>query len=162
MTQYKKQWYSYSQQLALKVPPVALTLLIAGMMWAVPAGMYLPGLELSFLLTTILALLGIIVCLAGVLAFRLARTTVDPTEPAKTSSLVVTGIYHCTRNPMYLGFLLLLLAWAFFLGKLSAFACIPVFIWYLTLFQIKPEEEILATQFGSEYTRYTASVRRWL
>lgn len=54
MTQYKKQWYSYSQQLALKVPPVALTLLIAGMMWAVPAGMYLPGLELSFLLTTIL------------------------------------------------------------------------------------------------------------
>lgn len=162
MNKYKNSGHTYSQRLALKVPPVALTLLSAGIMWAIPAVMYLPGKALFFLPASLLALAGIVICLAGVLAFRLANTTVDPTDPAKASSLVATGIYRYTRNPMYLGFLLLLLAWAFFLGKLSAFACIPVFIWYLTLFQIKPEEEILTTQFGSEYIDYTTRVRRWL
>jgi protein-S-isoprenylcysteine O-methyltransferase Ste14 len=51
---------------------------------------------------------------AGIVSFRKAVTTVYPLKPDMTLSLVTTGIYKITRNPMYLGSLLLLIGWAFF------------------------------------------------
>ena len=64
-----------------------------------------------------LAALGAGVCLAGVASFRRARTTVNPLVPEQASSLVQAGIYRHTRNPMYLGFAILLVAWAALLGR---------------------------------------------
>jgi protein-S-isoprenylcysteine O-methyltransferase Ste14 len=87
---------------------------------------------------------------------------VDPRTPAAASSLVVGGIYRVTRNPMYLGFLLVLLALALYLGTLTAFVVLPLFVVYLNEFQIKPEESALRARFGSAFDSYASRVRRWL
>ena len=149
--------------LALKVPPLALTGVVAVLMWALPAGMLLPTLDhWQATLGMAVAGIGLATCLAGVVAFRQSHTTVDPRTPVAASSLVDFGIYRYTRNPMYLGFLLMLLALALYLGKLTAFVLLPVFVVYLNELQIKPEETALRARFGADFDSYTASVRRWL
>lgn len=149
--------------LALKVPPLVLVALAAAAMWLLPAVAATPHLgPWHAWLCAALALLGAAICLAGVLAFRQARTTVDPLHPAAATSLVVRGIYRYTRNPMYLGFLVALLAWALYLAKLSAFLVLPLFVWYLSVFQIRPEEVALRERFGADFDAYAARVRRWL
>jgi protein-S-isoprenylcysteine O-methyltransferase Ste14 len=132
-------------------------------MWALPAGILLPRLDpWHAILCAVVAGIGLAICFAGVLAFRQSRTTVDPRTPAAASSLVVGGIYRYTRNPMYLGFLLVLLALALYLGTLTAVLLLPVFVFYLNEFQIKPEERALRKRFGTDFDFYAASVRRWL
>lgn len=154
---------SGSSAWALKVPPLALTGMVAVLMWALPVGVLLPRWSQGqAALSAVIAGIGLAICLAGVVAFRQSHTTVDPRTPAAASSLVVVGIYRYTRNPMYLGFLLVLLALALYLGKLTAFVLLPVFVLYLNELQIKPEETALRARFGTEFDSYTASVRRWL
>ena len=109
-----------------------------------------------------LALLGALTCLAGVVAFRRANTTVNPMKPDTTKSLVVSGIYGYTRNPMYLGFLLLLMAWAGALSNVLALGSLLAFVLYMNRFQILPEERMLASRFSQDYAEYRARVRRWL
>ena len=149
--------------LQLRLPPLALMVLAATAMWLLPPIAPTPRFGTwNELVCAAIALLGAIVCLAGVLAFRNAGTTVDPTRPTRASSLVDRGIYRHTRNPMYLGFLLVLLGWALYLAKLSSFLVLPLFVAYLTMFQIKPEEDALRERFGAEFDAYAARVRRWL
>ena len=109
-----------------------------------------------------LAALGVVIAIAGVVSFRRAKTTVNPMRPESASSLVVSGIYRYTRNPMYLGLLLLLLGWAIFLSNLAAFAVLPAFVVYINRFQIGPEERALDALFPREYPAYRARVRRWI
>ena len=86
----------------------------------------------------------------------------NPMKPDPTSSLVVSGIYRYTRNPMYLGFLLILLAWAAALSNLLALVSLLAFVLYMNSFQIVPEERILSSRFAQDYAEYRARVRRWL
>lgn len=109
-----------------------------------------------------LALAGLAFSTSGLLAFRRARTTVDPMHPASASRLVTGGIYRWTRNPMYVGLLLVLLAWATFLANLPAFAPVVLYVAYVHRFQIVPEERVLAQLFGEAYETYRRRVRRWL
>jgi protein-S-isoprenylcysteine O-methyltransferase Ste14 len=83
-------------------------------------------------------------------------------KPGSASVLVDGGIYRLTRNPMYLGFLVVLLGWAIFLSKLVALLPLPAFIFYMNRFQIQPEEKALAARFGQTFIAYKARVRRWL
>jgi protein-S-isoprenylcysteine O-methyltransferase Ste14 len=110
----------------------------------------------------VLALVGLAFGVAGVVSFRRARTTVNPTTPAAASSLVSSGVYRITRNPMYVGLALLLFAWAVFLSSAWSLLGVLAFVLYIGRFQIVPEERALAQLFGSEYTAYQAKVRRWL
>lgn len=152
------------QALELKIPPVLLVMLFALAMWLL--AQWFPPLALPqswrLILVIGFAAAGIAVALAGVLAFRRADTTVDPRVPQQTSSLVIRGIYRYSRNPMYLGFLLLLIAWAFYLLSAVALALLPLFVWYMNRFQIVPEERYLLHKFGTKYQGYTHQVRRWL
>ncbi|MCC1496210.1 isoprenylcysteine carboxylmethyltransferase family protein [Alcanivorax sp. 1008] len=149
--------------LELRIPPPLVGGLIGLAMWALTTHS-LTGLSGSarLIVAVVLVLMGAGVSLAGVVSFRRARTTVNPLKPEKTSSLVCSGIYRVTRNPMYLGFLLVLIGWAVMLG--SAFAVLgPVlFVVYISRFQILPEERVLQNLFGDEFTAYQARVRRWL
>ena len=133
-------------------------------MWL--ARRYAPSLVLDVpwrsAFATGLVLLGFTLALAGVLAFRKAKTTVNPTKPETTSAVVATGIYRLTRNPMYLGMLIVLVGWAVFLGNAISFFVLPLFVLYMNRFQIGPEERVLSEHFGSEYSAYMQSVRRWL
>ena len=110
----------------------------------------------------ILVLLGQGIALSGVVAFRRARTTINPVRASEASSLVNGGIYRLTRNPMYLGWALTLLAWALYLGNLIALVFVPIFVWYITRFQLKPEERILSELFGTDFVSYSSKVRRWI
>jgi protein-S-isoprenylcysteine O-methyltransferase Ste14 len=105
---------------------------------------------------------GLAVSALGVVEFRRARTTVDPRIPAASSSLVRSGIYRLTRNPMYVGFGLVLLGWAIYVSNALAFLLLPAYVLYMTRFQIQPEERALGQIFGQEYADYRARVRRWL
>lgn len=152
------------QFLELKVPPPVAGLVMAILMWltarAVPTvGFILPqrkGLVLG------LVVAGVCVSVLGVASFRRARTTVNPLKPERSSCLVTSDIYRYTRNPMYLGLLLILLGWAVFLANILAFIFIPGFIAYLNRFQIRPEERVLASVFGQDFANYRSKVRRWL
>jgi protein-S-isoprenylcysteine O-methyltransferase Ste14 len=108
------------------------------------------------------ALLGLCIALSGVVAFRRAGTTINPMKPGSSSSLVEAGIYSVTRNPMYLGVLLLLLAWAIYLANVLTVLFLPGFVWYMGRYQIEPEERALTALFGPEFTAYAARVRRWM
>ena len=150
--------------LELKVPPVALAVIAAALMWCARSAT--PDFDFPFpsnlMFPVGLALLGALTCLAGVVAFRRAKTTVNPMKPDTTSSLVVSGIYRYTRNPMYLGFLLLLMAWAAALSNVLALVSLLAFVLYMNRFQIVPEERMLASRFAQDYAEYRARVRRWL
>ena len=150
--------------LELKVPPMAVAVIAAALMWCARSAT--PDFDFPFhsnlMFPVGLALLGALTCLAGVVAFRRAKTTVNPMKPDTTSSLVVSGIYGYTRNPMYLGFLLLLMAWAGALSNVLALGSLLAFVLYMNRFQILPEERMLASRFSQDYAEYRARVRRWL
>ncbi len=109
-----------------------------------------------------LALAGGAIALAGLVEFSRARTTFNLLIP-RASTLVTTGIYRVTRNPMYLGMLLVLLGWAVWLGNAAPFGVLPLSpVLLLNKLQIRPEERILRERFGEHYTRYAGRVRRWV
>lgn len=151
-------------QLELKVPPALLGAVTATLMWIVssitPAFAFV--LPARSLCTAVLALTGAIISLLGVSSFRRAGTTVNPMKPESASALVNSGIYGLTRNPMYLGFLLVLIAWGEFLSNVFAFLPLLSFLIYMNHFQIDPEERALAAAFGQSFLDYKTKVRRWL
>lgn len=152
------------QALELKIPPPAVAVLIAGAMWGIslvaPLHEVPAFIRVAAALT--IALAGGGFSLAGVISFRRARTTVNPMKPETTSSLVCSGIYRVTRNPMYVGLLLVLVAWAVFLSSAWALLGPLAFVLYINRFQIAPEERVLSAMFGTGYSAYKSRVRRWL
>ena len=98
----------------------------------------------------------------ALLSFYRKRTSIDPHKPEKASVLITDGLYSVSRNPMYLGLLLLLIAYGFYLGSLLSLLVIPFFVWYMNRWQIEPEEEVMLEKFGEEYRKYRSEVRRWL
>ena len=147
-----------------RIPPLVVFAVVAGFMWL--AAKVAPATSFPFPARQIIALgmvaVGVGVAVAGVVSFRLAKTTVNPLKPETASSLVVTGIYRVTRNPMYLGALIVLIGWAVFLSNALALILAGTFVLYLNRFQIIPEEKALTARFGSEFSDYCAKVRRWI
>ena len=107
-------------------------------------------------------IIGLFVMLAGVLSFRRMKTTVNPLQPGAATALVTGGVYRYTRNPMYLGMLLLLIGWAVYLSSPIALIGVLVFWFYISRFQIRPEERALAKLFGDGFSDYASRVRPWL
>ncbi|MFK8029072.1 MAG: isoprenylcysteine carboxylmethyltransferase family protein [Gammaproteobacteria bacterium] len=105
---------------------------------------------------------GAAIALIAVWQFRRARTTIDPLNPNAASSLVASGLFQFSRNPMYLGMALILFGVVIRLGSLSGLAILAVFIGLITQFQIKPEERALESIFGQEFVEYCSRVRRWI
>jgi protein-S-isoprenylcysteine O-methyltransferase Ste14 len=147
-----------------RIPPVAVALLCALLMWL--SAPYLSPIEARASLrlagTATLLIVGLTVALAGVLSFRAARTTVNPHQPQRASSLVVSGIFRYSRNPMYLGLALLLVAWAVWLLRPPLVLGVVLFVLYMNRFQIAPEERAMERIFGEDYVGYRRRVRRWL
>lgn len=150
--------------LELKVPPPLVALLVGVLMWLVSS--LVAPVEVPFA-----ARVGVAVALAcaalglgvsGMVAVWRAKTTMNPTRPSATSALVTSGAFRFTRNPMYLSLLLYLLAWGVYLSNVLALLFLPVFVLYITQFQIRPEERALSSLFRQEYAAYRERVRRWL
>ena len=152
--------------LELKIPPPIV--LFFSIVLAYVCSRYLPVIALPSILSdqywyiSGAGGIGIFLSLAGIWEFRKAKTTIHPTKPEKASYLVTGGIYRVTRNPMYLGMLLVIVAASFKFGSYYGFIALPFFVLYITQFQIKPEERIIEKIFGEEYVQYKKNVKRWL
>ncbi|MGP1629531.1 MAG: methyltransferase family protein [Giesbergeria sp.] len=151
--------------LELKIPPpvvaaAAAAAMVAASLWLAPV-LHLPtGVRVGGALA--LAVLGAGFDLSGLWVFRKARTTFSPLRPERSASVVQTGVYRITRNPMYLGLVLILLGLALYLASPWALLGPLAFAAYITRFQIAPEERVLTARFGATYTDYCKQVRRWL
>ena len=110
----------------------------------------------------LILLLGVATAMLATLLFKKDKTTVNPMNPEETTTLVTTGIFSITRNPMYLGLFLSISSTILFFGSWFGIIILMFFVWYINKFQIIPEEEAMKKLFGSKYSEYRQKVRRWI
>lgn len=150
--------------LELVIPPPLVMLVIGLIMWLL--SFVFPALTLPSIGglagAVVVGLVGLGISMAGVITFKHARTTSNPRKPADAAVLVTSGVYRLTRNPMYLGVLLVLIGWGMLLGNMLALICAFLFVPYINRYQIQPEERQLEDKFGEAFTTYKTQVRRWL
>ena len=148
----------------LYFPPLAQFLVFALAGWVV--SWLLPQLTFGSGLANAIAALalvaGMVILIVAVRSFGKASTTINPIEPDKASHLVTNGLYRFTRNPMYLGLLLVMLGGALLLQNYAALIGPVLFVASMTALQIRPEERVLRQKFGSEYDEYVSHTRRWI
>lgn len=148
-----------------RIPPPIVALLFGADIWLVSsytsASKFLAG-PYSLGVVILLLALGFGIATAGVMSFKVAATTVNPLKPATASSLVTSGVFQYSRNPMYVGLSCLLLALTVYLASAWGFALVVLFMAYIYRFQILPEERAMLKLFGAEFETYQASVRRWI
>ena len=151
-------------KLELKIPPVAVFLLFAAVMWLAATATADHRFDDLFRSILIALTLGVsaVFGIAGVISFRRAGTTVHPLKPEKSSSLVTGGVFRFSRNPMYLALLLALLAWGLYLSNLYALAIASLFVPWMNRFQIRPEERAMENLYGQAFRDYREATRRWL
>ncbi len=146
------------------IPPIIVTLLSGAVMWLLDLAY--PVQFLNPVLAAVLALLlvfaGLMLAALAVLQFRTASTTVNPLNPGSATSLVTSGVFSISRNPMYLGMLLLLLGGATALGNPLNLLVVGGFVAFMNELQIKPEERAMEKLFTKEWQAYRQRVRRWL
>ncbi|AWH53139.1 protein-S-isoprenylcysteine methyltransferase [Stenotrophomonas sp. ESTM1D_MKCIP4_1] len=147
--------------LETRIPPPLLMLLCGAMGYLLARVWPWPVLPVPGWIAVLVMLAGLALNLLPKLAFRRARTTVNPLRPAAATALVTEGIYRHTRNPMYLGQGLVLLGAMLWLGSAAALLVVPMFVGWITRFQIVPEEQVLSARFGVDYADFRRRVRRW-
>jgi protein-S-isoprenylcysteine O-methyltransferase Ste14 len=147
-----------------RIPPPIVTAIFALIMWLLSSFVTPINMALEFRIgaAVIVAVLAVLFLISGGISFRLAKTTVNPLKPESASSLVVSGVFKISRNPMYVGFALLLLAWCVYLSAPVLLMIVLLFTAVITRFQIIPEERAMLKLFGEEFIAYQQSVRRWL
>lgn len=147
----------------LIIPPALIFALTALCMYLLarflPVG-YFDFFGRSYLMWT-LVLIAMLLATVALIQFFRARTSIDPLHPGKVSSLVTTGVYAISRNPMYLALLLILLAWGLWLGNAFNVLLAAAFVSVMNRYQISREEASLLQKFGKEYSQYCIKVRRW-
>ena len=145
-----------------RIPPPIVTLIFALLSFWLAN--YFPKLAFNYqgLLSLLMVLIGLTIIVIGVKTFHNSDTTINPLNPSEASHLVTEGVFSYTRNPMYLGMVIILLGVSIYNGVYIGIIILPCFIFYITEFQIKPEEEAMVEIFAGDYTDYLKRVRRWL
>lgn len=145
-----------------RLPPLLLTLIFAGLMFGVDRAFPLfraiasPVADFGYVPIG----LGVLLILVAAGLFKWRKTTVNPFgEPAV---VVREGVYRFSRNPMYLGMLLILFGFGVWLGNMLALLLAPGFVWVMTRWYILREEQLLESRFGEEYRISRNQVRRWI
>lgn len=142
-------------------PPVLVLIYIAvayllGWFIRIPYDVPVLLRNIGFSFTVIGFLLGV----AAFIEFRKARTTLDPHGSAR--QLVTSGVYRFTRNPIYLGFLLMVIGLPLNSGFYWGLLVAPFYVTTMNRLVIEREEDYLQKKFKDAYTSYTSRVRRWL
>ena len=106
--------------------------------------------------------LGALVVVQGARTFWRNKTTINPVDLESASALVTSGVFRYSRNPMYVGFTVMLVGWAVSLAAPWALLGPLAFVLFTNRFQIIPEERVMRAKFGQAYDDYRAQVRRWI
>ena len=144
-------------------PPVILIFFIGiaiGLDWLSPLDVLLGGARWPLALVS--GGLGVAIAALGILEFRRHRTTVNPHRIDEASALVTSGIYRFSRNPMYLGMLLVLFGVVAYTQDVLALLAPAGFIVTLNRLQIRPEEKAMQDRFGAAYAAWCDRTRRWI
>ena len=147
--------------LKTKIPPPLITLICISIIYFFEKE-FIFFEDWNIYISGFFLLWGLIIIAFAVFKFAKTKTTVDPTKPSKTSSLVISGIYRTTRNPMYLGMLFLIISFTFYKLSLVGAIVIPSFIFYINKYQIEPEEYEMRKKFGENFEDYCKKVDRWI
>ena len=108
----------------------------------------------------LLLAIGAYFCLRSIGLFIRTKNTVMTIRPA--ASLQTGGIYHITRNPMYLSLLFIYLGLTCLIGSWWNIILLPLLVLIVQQYIIRREEKYLSREFGQAYTDYKNQVRRWL
>ena len=147
----------------LRIPPVVQVLFFSSAMlvisrYAVKVGFGFTSIK-EFALLCLTG--GVVMIGSGIVTFRKAKTTVTPLLRIKRAVWFI-GIYQYTRNPMYFGLLLILFSFGLYLLNLVSMFVLPIYVWFISKYQIMQEEEALYKVFGDDYKNYQGRVRRWI
>ena len=145
-----------------KIPPPIIALVCAlGILFSKPFFREYSNVNNSSI-SILFFLIGIACFFFAIKLFKKHNTTISPLKPEKATSLIVSGIYMYSRNPMYLGMLFILISISIRFNIIGGIISISTFIIYITKFQIIPEEEQLKRIFGEKFLNYKKKTRMWL
>lgn len=148
------------------IPPPLVLLICGILMWL--AARVWPSADFAFrynaIVFWIVLLAGFSLMTGGVIRIIKHKTIVRPERRSlpKATALVTTGVFRYTRNPIYLGAAIMLIAWTIYLENWLSALGIALFVAFITRYQIRAEEEALEKIFGEQYVRYKKKVRRWV
>ena len=145
-----------------KIPPPIVAILFAVMIFYFSDSFAYVDLPFKIYISLFFVLLGFFITFSSARNFKKKETTVNPIKPEEASQLVTDGFFKVTRNPMYLGMLLFLLGLSIYNGLIVGLLFLPLFVGYITFFQIIPEERAMIKIFGEDYKAYMKKVRRWI
>jgi len=145
-----------------RIPPPVVTLVFGLLIYC--SADLLPSLifELQNSLALLFAITGLGVIAAAIIPFVKLKTTVNPLAPKSATALVTDGVFRLSRNPMYLGMLLLIISVSIYTGAVASVILLPSFVVYIRVFQILPEEQAMRELFPDAYQAYCKQVRRWI
>lgn len=152
------------KKLELKIAPPILVAIIMLLMWGVAnfTSNYNIVFGNRYIVIFIAVFLGMSFMASAVIKFTMIKTTINPMKPENATSLVTSGLYRFSRNPIYLADLLFIFAWGLYLSNPFSLVFCIIFILYMNRFQITPEERFLEEKFGNEFLAYKQKVRRWI
>ena len=146
----------------LKIPPPLLVLILVISNYFSSKKIDLIILPTQNLISFIILLIGILILITPIFKFIKSKTTIDPIKFKKVNRLVTSGIYKYSRNPMYLGLLMIVMSTSIFYLNIFSITTPMLFYFWINRFQIKREEIFLTQKFGKEYLSYKNKTRRWI
>ena len=148
--------------LKTKIPPPIITLLFIIVTYLSSLVIVPFKFSNQSLLSFLIFVMGLVFVLSAMRQFKQKNTIINPMTPRKTTTLVVDGIYKYSRNPMYLGLLLVLTSSGVYFGSWLSLLIVPLFWLLISALQIIPEEEAMLELFGENFVKYKRKVRRWI
>jgi len=146
----------------LKIPPPILVLILVISNYFSSKKIDLILLPNQDLISFIIFLIGVLILINPIFKFIKSKTTIDPIKFKKVNKLITSGIYKYSRNPMYLGLLLIVISTSIFYLNIFSIITPILFYFWINRFQIKREEIFLKEKFGKEYLLYMTKTRRWI
>tara|TARA_B000000475_G_scaffold124003_1_gene100216 strand:- start:2715 stop:3161 length:447 start_codon:yes stop_codon:yes gene_type:complete len=145
-----------------KIPPPIVTLVFGLSIYFSRGIFQAVEIKYSFYIGILLLILGLAVLIFAVRLFRKDKTTVNPLSPEQATKLVTDGIFKYSRNPMYLGMALILCSIAVIFNLIGGIVLVALFCFYITKFQIIPEERAMSNLFSQDFDKYKEATRRWI
>ena len=146
----------------LKIPPPLLVLILVVSNYFSSKKIGLILISNQKLISFIIFLIGVIILISPIVKFIKSKTTIDPIKFKKVNKLITSGIYKYSRNPMYLGLLMIVISTSILYLNIFSIATPMLFYFWINRFQIKREEIFLTEKFGKEYLLYKVKTRRWI
>ena len=146
----------------IKIPPPVLVLILVSSNYFSSKKIDLIHLPNQDLISIIILLIGILILINPIFKFIKSKTTIDPIKFKKVNKLIISGIYKYSRNPMYLGLLMIVISTSIFFLNIFSITTPLLFYCWINRFQIKREEIFLTEKFGEEYMSYKIKTRRWI